>query len=134
MRLHFAHRLDQRHRARSIADPPAGHRIGLGHAIDGQGPVIEFGFNLRGGAEHEIVEHQMFIHVVGHAPHMRMAQQHIGQGFEFIPGIPRPGRVGRRVEQEPLGGRRNRRLKLGRGNLEIRGKRAFDHDRGATCQ
>ena len=34
--------------APGIADPPAGHRVGLGHAVAGQRPVIKTRLDLRG--------------------------------------------------------------------------------------
>ena len=40
LRLDFAHGVDQFDRPRAIADPPAGHGIGLGHAVHSQCTVV----------------------------------------------------------------------------------------------
>ncbi len=43
MRLHVGHRAYDGFRPGGIADAPAGHRIGLGHAVQHQGAVVQIG-------------------------------------------------------------------------------------------
>src|SRR5689334_9817007 len=45
--LQRVHRLDQLDRAGGVADAPAGHRIGLRHAVHGQRALVERGLDLR---------------------------------------------------------------------------------------
>ncbi len=117
-----------------IADAPAGHRIGLGHAVAGERAVIEAGFDLRRGGEFEIVEDKVFVHVVGHDPDMGMAHQDIGQRLDLGPRIGGTRRVRRAVEDEPLGFRRDRGLKLRRGQLEVAVDAAGHRNRRAARQ
>ena len=55
----------------------------------------------------------MFIHIVGHDPDMRMAQQYVGDRLHLVPGIGSACRVGWRIQDKPFGLGRNRRLKSG---------------------
>ena len=54
----------------------------------------------------------MLVHVVGQHPHMRVTHQHVGQRLEFVARIGRAGRVRRRVQDHPLGARRDRALEV----------------------
>ncbi len=76
----------------------------------------------------------MLIHVVRQNPHMRMLDQNIRQRFQFVPGIGRTCRIGRRVENEPFGVRCDRGLKLLAGNLVIRISLRLDSNRCSASQ
>ena len=60
---------------------------------------------------------------------MRMAQQHVRERLQLGPRIRRPGRVRRRVEDQPLGLRRDRRFQGFRRQLVVRVGPANDGDR-----
>ena len=60
----------------------------------------------------------MLVHIVGHHVHVRMLHQHVGERLELGARIGSATRVGRRVEQNPLGLRRDRTLELLRRHLE----------------
>src|SRR6266481_3832122 len=68
IRLDRPHRLDQRLGAAAIADPPAGHAIGLRDAVDGQSALVEAGLDLCNRRELEIGVNEVLIHVVFHDP------------------------------------------------------------------
>ena len=70
--------------------------------------------DLRRRRELEVAIDQMLVHVVGQHPHMRMAHQHVGELLEFALRIGRARRVRRRVEDDPLGARRDRALEVRR--------------------
>jgi hypothetical protein len=118
LRLHLGDLLDQRGRAAGIADTPAGHAIGFADAVHGQGAVIELRLDLRRRREFEAVIDQVLVHVVGHHPDMRMLHQHVGQRLQLGARIGGTGRVRRRVQDDPLGFRRDRLLEILRAQLE----------------
>ena len=72
LRLDRRHRLDERLRAAAIADAPAGHGIGLRHAVDGERALDQRRLDLGEGREDEAVIDEVLVHVVGHHPDMRM--------------------------------------------------------------
>ena len=114
LRLDHRHRLDQRLRPAGIADAPAGHAIGLGHAVHGQRALVEPRLDLRRRGELEVVIDQVLVHVVGQHPDMRMPHQHVGQRLQLGARVGGAGRVRRRVEDQPLGLRRDRALERAR--------------------
>ena len=116
--LHHVHRLDELRRAGGVADAPAGHRIGLGHAVHGQRAALQTRLDLNRRRELEVAVDEMLVHVVGQHPDVRMAHQNVGQAFKFVARIGRAGRVRRRVEDDPLGSRRDRALEVLRLQLE----------------
>ena len=77
--LHRDHGVDQLLRAGRIADAPAGHAVGLGHAVHGQRAVVEPGLDLGRRRELEVVIDQLLVHVVGQDVDLRMLQQHVAQ-------------------------------------------------------
>ena len=103
---------------RAIADAPAGHAIGLGHAVHGEGALIERRFHLGRRRELEVVIDEMLIHVVGQHPDMRVAHQDVGHFLQFVARIGGTARIGGRVEDEPFGARRDRLLEASGLKLE----------------
>ena len=75
----------------------------------------------------------MLIHVVRQHPDMRMLDQHIGQRLQLVMRIGGARRVGRRVEHEPLGLRRDRLFQRFRLQLEIVFQRGVDENRRAAA-
>ena len=95
LRLYLAHGGNDLDRTCRITNAPAGHGIGFGDTVAGQCAIIEARFNLGRGAELEPVIGQVFVHVVGHDPDMRVAHQNVGQRLQLIPAVARTGRVRR---------------------------------------
>ncbi len=58
---------------------------------------------------------EVLVHVVGHDPDLRMAQQHVGERLQLGPRVGGAGRVRRRVQDDPLGLRRDRALRAPAG-------------------
>ena len=81
--LNDVHRANKLFRSRGIADAPTRHGIGFGHPVHRQGAVVKRWFDLRRRFVDEVAVDEVFIHVVGQDPHLRMAQQDLCQGFEF---------------------------------------------------
>ena len=64
---------------------------------------------------------------------MRMLQEHIRQRLELVVAVGRAGRVGRRVEQEPLRLRRDGSFQIGGRQLEVvLLRRLHEHGRAAA--
>ena len=96
-------------------------------------------FFRRGSArrrdELEIVVDQVLVDVVAEQPDLLVAQQHVGQAAQLLGGVGRAGRVVRRVQDQPLGARRDRRFEVVRLQLEAGLLRAaHDHRRAAGEQ
>jgi hypothetical protein len=45
--------------------------------------IEQFRLDLRRSGEFEVVVDEVFVHVVGHHPDMRMLHQHIGEGLQL---------------------------------------------------
>ncbi|MNK78756.1 hypothetical protein D3C87_984010 [compost metagenome] len=75
----------------------------------------------------------MLIHVVSQHPDMRMLDQHISQRLQLVMRIGSARGVGRRVENEPLGLRRDRLFQRFRLQLEIVFERRVDKNRRTTA-
>ena len=132
--LHLVHRLDQRLRAGRVADAPAGHGVGLGDAVHGQRALVELGLHLGEGDELEVAVDQVLVHVVGQDPDVRVAQQHVRDRLHLGARVGRAGRVGGRVEDQPLGPRRDRAFERLRLELEPGLHRGLDEHRRAAAQ
>ena len=118
-----------------IADAPAGHAVGLRHAVERERALVESGLDLRRAEELEVVVDQVLVHVVRERPHMRMPHQHLGDRLHLGARIGRTGRVRRRIEDQPLGILRDRTLERLRLHLEaILEPRRHCHRRGARQQ
>ena len=132
--MHIAHRLDEVLGAARVADAPAGHAIGFGHAVHRQCTVVQRWLDLRRCCEFEIVVDEVFVHVVGQHPHVRVTYEHVGDGFQFGLRIGRAAWVRRGIEQHPFSFRRDRFFKVGRFHLETGFLRACDEHRRAFRQ
>ena len=136
MRLQVGRRLDDVGRPDHPADPPAGHRVGLRHAVEHDAPVDELGHRDRHGHRLRAVVDQVFVDLVGDHPDVvldRPPADRLGQ----LPGGHRPRRVRRRAPQQhlrPLGARLlellDRRQELGLGPAHhLHGDPAGEADR-----
>ena len=110
--LHGDHRLDQRARPGGEADAPAGHGVGLADAAHRQRPLPQPRLDGGHGGVLEAVEHQMLVHVVRHDPHMRVAEQHLGQAVHLGLGIGGAGWVVGAVQDHPFGAGRDGGVKV----------------------
>ena len=128
LRLEFGHGADQRLRPAGEADAPAGHGVGFGDSVDGEGAVVQLRRDLGDGREGEIVMDDLFVDVVGHDVDVGMADEYLGEGAQFGGGVGGAGGVGRRVEDEPFGARGDRRLQRLRRDAEPRLGRRVDED------
>ena len=132
LRLQLGHRLDEPQRPAGIADPPAGHRIGLGTAVHRHRPVVQVRAHLRDRREPESVIDDMLVHVVGQDHHMRVPAEHRAQRLQLGRAIGRARRVRRRIEDHPLRPVGDRGLDLrGRHLVMLVRARLHDHRRAA---
>ena len=76
----------------------------------------------------------MLVHVVGHDPDMRVAQQHLGQRLQIGLGIGGPDRVRRRVQDQPFGLGRDRRVEILGPHLEAVVLRTWHRHRRAVAE
>lgn len=101
--LHGRHGADQRFRPAGIADPPAGHGIGLRYPVHCQRTVLQPRLDAGDGMEGTSIEQDMLVYVIGQHVDVALVEQHFGQASEFVAAVDGACRVGRRVEQKPLG-------------------------------
>ena len=110
------------------AHAPAGHRVGLGDAVDDDRLVDELG-DLRGHRrEHAVAVHQVLVDLVGHDPDT-VGERPLTDGTHLGGGVHDPGRVGRADEQERLRPVGARGIELIDGHLEASAVGAVDDDR-----
>ena len=72
LQLDHAHGPDQVLRAAGVADPPAGHRVALGVAVERQRPVLQRSTERR--REAKAVVHELLVDLVGQDRHAGAAQ------------------------------------------------------------
>ena len=76
----------------------------------------------------------MLVHVVGQHPDVAVAHEHVGQRFQLVTAVGAAGGVRRRVEDQPLGLRRDRRLERCGRHLEAVFEGGVDKHRLTTGQ
>ena len=81
--LQHVHRLDERVGSRAVADAPAGHRVGFGHAIHRQCALVKLRLDLRRRREDEVAVDEVLVHIVGEYPDMRMLQKDISDFLQL---------------------------------------------------
>ena len=118
LRLDLGHRADQLGRAAGIADPPAGHGIGLGDAVHGEAAIAQPRLERGGRDELHAVVEEVLVDVVGQHPDVRVGDQHVGQRAQLVGIVGGTGRIVGRVQDEPLGARRDRPLEVLRAHPE----------------
>ena len=123
----LGHALDQVGGAARKADAPAGHRVGLGDPVDGDGALQQPGLDLGHRVEAEVVVDQMPVDVVGEHAHIGMIDQYVRDGGHLVPRVGRARGVAGRVEHQPAGTGRDRGGERLRPELEPVG-RAGRHD------
>ena len=132
--LHGGHSADEFHRSATVANTPTGHGVALRDAVDGDRAVVEPRTRRYQTAERFGAPPDVLVHVVGANDHLRVAQQHLAQGRQFSAGVGGAGGVGRAIQQQQAGARRDGRFQLGRREL-VASLRARGHDdRHAICQ
>ena len=134
LRLDLFHGLDQRFRAPGIADAPAGHGVGLGHAVQHDGAGIQFRAHIEDVAERGLGPEDVFIHVIGGDEYLGKFQQHLGQGGQFLVRVGHARGVGGAVDHEQFGAVGDGGLELSRGDLEVLLDAGIDDHRLAIGQ
>ena len=112
MGLQVRRGLDDVARADHPADPPAGHRVGLRHAVEHHATVGDVGRHHRNGREDGLAVHEMLVDLVGDHPQAALGRPPPDLG-DLLGRVDRPGRVGRGDEDEQLGA-------AGAGRLQVR--------------
>ena len=100
--LELPHFPDDIARAAGKAHPEAGHRIGLGDAVDGECAREQLRGHIGHRGKRGVRVEQVLVDVVRHHMHMGVARQHFGKCCEVVRGIGGARGVGGRVEREPL--------------------------------
>ena len=80
-------------RATAIADAPAGHRVGLRHAVDRDGAVVELRHGREQAAERLGAPLDLLVHVIGADDDARMRQQHVAKRTQFGARVRGAGRI-----------------------------------------
>ena len=115
--LDLGHAVDDLGRPGGETDPPAGHRIGLGHAVDDDGLLLDV-FAERGEArELEVVVDEAGVDLVGDDVDV-LALDDLGQRQQLFLRVGAAGRVGGVIEDDGLGRRRDRGLERLGGQQE----------------
>ncbi len=114
MALDLGHAVDDLGRPGGEADPPAGHRVGLGHPVDDDGLLLDVLAERGEAGELEAVVDEAGVDLVGDDVDV-LALDHLGQGQELVLRVGPAGRVRGIVQDDGLGGRGDRGLEgLGR--------------------
>ena len=87
--------------------PPAGHGVGLGHAVHHQAPVGQLGHQHRHGVVLGAAVDEVLVDLVGQHPQAPLDGP-APDRLDLARRVDGPGRVGRRDEEEHLGPRRRR--------------------------
>ena len=115
----------------SVAQTPAGHRIGLGEAVDGDGVIVDI---LAQGSDADVLIaaiDQLLIDFVGQDDDA-FTDGDVGQCGEFFAGIDGAGRVAGGVQDDHLRHRGHGVLELIRSELPAVFTLRFDDHRNAT--
>ena len=120
VRLQVGGGLDQVGRADHPADPPAGHRVGLGDAVDDDAVVGEERAEHRHRAGVDAVVDEVLVDLVGQHPQLVVLDP-LADGPDLVGGVDGAGGVGRRDEQQHLGALGARGLELLDGDLVVLG-------------
>ena len=97
--LDGGHRRDDLARAAAVTDAPAGHGIALGHAIDGDGAVVQLRHCRQQAAEGFRIPEDLLVHVIGADDDARMIQQHLAQRAQFGARVGGAGGIAGAVQQ-----------------------------------
>ena len=116
--LQLVHGVDKLHRRAAEADAPAGHGIGLGAAIHGDGARPQTRLHLHDGGGLEAVIGQLVVNIVGEHPDIGVLQQHVANGAQLLGRISGAGGVAGGVEEEPFGFGRDGGLQILGAQLE----------------
>ena len=117
MVLHAGDRVGEGAGRGAVAHAPAGHAVGLGDAVDGDGVVAEGGIEGGDGVMFALVE-EFFVYLVADDPDFPLDAEG-GEGVEFVAGVNRAGGVGGAVDYDGLGAGGEGRLEGGGGEVEV---------------
>ena len=114
-----------------IADPPAGHGVGLGDAVDEQGTLLDL-LTQRGKADElGVVIDQAVIDLVGDDVDV-LLHADLGQSLQLLPAVHGAGGVAGVVQDHALGLGGNGGGELLGGDLEFVSLGGMDDDRNAA--
>ena len=103
LRLDLFHCLDDVRRATRVTDAPAGHGVGLGHAVEHEGAVIQGRTGVDDVAEGLFGPQDMLIHIIRGNHDIGVIHQHIPQGLEFGHAVGLARGIGGAVDHEQPG-------------------------------
>ncbi len=119
-------------RTNTVAEAPAGHCVRLGNAVDQQDAVLE----RRGGGDQAghaaVAKVDFVVDLVREDEDVRVFLEDRAECLQFLAGVHGTGRVGRGVEDEPLGLGGDGLCQGGRSELEACVLPAGDDHRGAV--
>jgi hypothetical protein len=115
--LHVCHGLDDRQGSDGPAHAPAGHRIALADAADGDDLLRQLRPQRGETGCLGVSEDELFIDLIADDSELRV-EDDVGERLEFSPAIDAAGRIARRVDHHEPGAR-------GDGGLEMR-RRHFE--------
>ena len=101
--LNGVHGGDQFLGAAAVAQTPAGHGIGLGHTVNGDGAIVQFGHHGQQAGERFRAPVDLLVHVIGADDDARMLEQHFAQRTPLGGGIGRASRIARAVDEQETG-------------------------------
>ena len=131
MRLEVGGGRSQVGRSDQPAHPPACHRIGLGDAVHHDAPLGHAGAEHRQRPGLGVVVDEVLVDLVGQHPQPVLLDPG-ADGPDLVGGVDRPGRVGRRDEEQHLGLRGASSLELLDGDLVVVGLVGDHRDRDAA--
>ena len=111
MRLQVGGALDDVLRADHPANPPAGHGVGLGDAVDDDAAVGDLGHERGHRREGGVAVDEVLVDLVGHDPEP-VLDGPAPDRLDLLGRVDRAGRVRGRDEDEHLGARGAGRLEL----------------------
>lgn len=132
LRLQLVDGADQLRRARAVADPPAGHGVGLGDAIGEEHPLGQARFDSDDGGGQPRLVPDLVVDLVGEHQDVGVGEQHLGEGAEFAGGVGGARGVVGGVEDDPARRVGDRRFQPLWRELESVGLGAGDDDRCAV--
>ena len=118
MRLEGQRGLDDVGGADHPAHSPAGHRVGLGHAVEDDGLVGQLGHQLDDVRGLRVLVQQVLVDLIGDDPDAVLEGPLADRG-QLLGRVDAARRVGRRAHEEDLRARRARGLELLDGHLVV---------------
>ena len=94
MALERVDRLGNRLRRAEVAQPPAGHRVGLAETVDRDRQIVRFGGERADGDVLRVVVNELLVNLVAEDEDF-LLDGDVGDGFQFLARVHRAGRIAR---------------------------------------